>query len=402
MGIIKKHWLKGCFIVSFMIIGFWIYNQKNVKSIVFYDEDGKTLKEDTVVELGYGDAELLDVTAIYREQIANPDGEKVSVEVIGEVDSMKLGEYPVVYRAEHNDVIESRTIIYKVKDVTEPTITLDGGDEYVMYAGEEYEEPGFSAMDDCDGEITQKVVVTGEPNPYADFVLTYMVTDASGNTTQTERHVNVEVGEHQKVIYLTFDDGPAAYTKKLLDVLDKYDVKATFFVTGQGEKYEDMIGEAFRRGHTIGLHTYSHEYSIYKSAETYYADLQKIQDIVVKQTGQEATIVRFPGGTSNTSSQKYSKGIMSFLAEDLEEKGYFYCDWNVSSGDGGGAFDEETVIQNVITNLGGQKKAIVLQHDTQSFSVDAVDDIIKYGRSKGYIFLPLTEDSPMVHHGVNN
>ena len=402
MEIIKKHWLKGCILISFVFILVWIYNQKNVKSIVFYGEDGKPLKEDTVVELCYQDTELLDVSAIYREQISNPDGEEVPVEVIGEVDSMKLGEYPVVYHAEHKGMTEDRTVIYRVEDVTKPVITLDGGEEYVMYVGEEYEEPGFSAMDDCDGEITKKVVVTGEPNPYADFVLTYTVTDASGNTTKTERHVNVEVGEHQKVIYLTFDDGPTAYTKKLLDVLDKYDVKATFFVTGQGEKYEDMIGEAFRRGHTIGLHTYSHEYSIYKSAETYYADLQKIQDIVVKQTGQEATIVRFPGGTSNTSSRKHCKGIMSFLAKDLEKKGYYYCDWNVSSGDGGGAFDEETVIRNVITNLGGQKTAIVLQHDTQKFSVEAVDDIIKYGRSKGYIFLPLTEDSPMVHHGANN
>ena len=90
------------------------------------------------------------------------------------------------------------------------------------------------------------------------------------------------------------------------------------------------------------------------------------------------------------------------LAEDVKEKGYIYCDWNVSSGDGGGAKDEATVIQNVMNFSTGIRQAIVLQHDTQSFSVDAVDDIIRYARSKGYTLLPLTEDSPMVQQNPSN
>ena len=402
MEFIKKHGLKGCILIAIIIIGVGLFHQKNVKSVVFYGEDGHRLKDDMIVELPYKDGELLEVTAKYYEQITNPEGSEVSVQQIGEVDSHALGEYPVVYRVEHNDLIEELTILYIVKDVTEPTITLEGDEEYVLYVGEEYEEPGFSAMDDVDGNLTEQVVITGEPEPYRDFVMTYTVTDTSGNTCEIKRNVSVEVGDHQKVMYLTFDDGPSAYTKRLLDVLDKYNVKATFFVTGNNLNYADMIGEAYRRGHTIALHTYTHDYSIYRSAETYYADLQKIQDLVVEQTGQEAKIVRFPGGTSNTTSAKYCKGIMSFLAEDLEKKGYLYCDWNVSSGDGGGAFDEETVINNVINFSAGVRKAIVLQHDSQWFSVEAVDDIIKYARSKGYILLPLTENSEMLHQGVSN
>lgn len=403
---VKKYWkygcLYGCFILSVLIIGIGLFHQKNVKSIVFYGEDGHRIEDDMVVELNHGDGELLDVMAKYHEQILNPEGTEVSVQQIGEVDVSTLGEYPVVYRVEHNNMIADLTVNYIVKDDTEPIITLEGDEEYVLFVGEEYEEPGFSAIDNVDGDITEQVVITGEPEPYRDFVLTYTVTDSSGNTCEIERQVSVEVGKHQKVMYLTFDDGPSAHTERLLDVLDKYNVKATFFVTGNNLKYADMIGEAYRRGHTVALHTYSHEYSIYKSAETYYADLQKIQDLVVEQTGKEAKIVRFPGGTSNTTSKKHCKGIMTFLAEDLEKKGYLYCDWNVSSGDGGGAFDEETVLNNVMNFSKGIRKAIVLQHDSQSFSVDAVDDIIKYARSQGYILLPLTEDSEMLHQRVNN
>lgn len=402
MEFVKKHWLKALFVIMLIAASFIMYEVKDVGYIEFYVSDGRALKDGKVKNLHYRDGEPWEVIAIYKESVSNPEGYEVDVEIIGEVDIMKLGEYPITYRAEHNGVVAETHVTYVVKDVRRPVITLEGGDEYVIQAGEEYIEPGYTAIDIYDGDLTDQVVITGEPDLYKDFDLTYTVTDSNGNTREVQRHVKVEVGEKQKVIYLTFDDGPSPYTERLLDVLDAYGVKATFFVTGQNLEYADMIGEAYRRGHTIALHTYSHDYSIYSSAEEYYADLQKIQDLVVEQTGQEATIVRFPGGTSNTTSRKYCEGIMSFLADDLEEKGYVYCDWNVSSGDGGGAKDEATVIQNVTTTLGGIRKAIVLQHDTQPFSVDAVDDIIEYGRSQGYIFLPLEEDSPLVQQGVNN
>lgn len=402
MEFVKKHWTKALFVVVLIAACFIVHEVKNVKYIELYVSDGRALKDGKVKNLHYRDGEPWEVIGIYKEAVSNPEGYEVDVEMIGEVDVMKLGEYPVVYRAEHNGAVKEVSVTYVVKDVRRPVITLEGGKEYVIQAGEEYVEPGFTATDIHDGDLTDQVVVTGEPNPYRDFVLTYTVTDSSGNTREVERHVSVEVGENQKVMYLTFDDGPSPYTERLLDVLDAYNVKATFFVTGQNLEYADMIGEAYRRGHTIALHTYSHAYSIYSSPEDYYADLQKIQDVVVEQTGQEAKIVRFPGGTSNTTSARYCEGIMTYLAEDLEKKGYLYCDWNVSSGDGGGAFDEATVLNNVINFSSGIRKAIVLQHDTQPFSVDAVDDIIEYGRSQGYVFLPLTEDSTMVHQGTNN
>ena len=402
MEFLKKNWTKFLFVLILFASCFIIYQVKDAGYIELYVADGRHLRDGKVKNLHYRDGEPWEVHAIYKKAVSNQEGYEVDVEVIGEVDIMKLGEYPVTYRAEHNGVVTEATVNYVVKDVRRPVITFEGGKKYVLQAGEKYEEPGFSAVDIYDGDITDQVVVTGEPDPYRDFVMTYTVTDSNGNTRVSKRYVDVEVGEKQKVMYLTFDDGPTAYTKRLLDVLDQYNVKATFFVTGNNEKYFDLIGEAFRRGHTIALHTYSHKYSIYSSVEDYYEDLQKIQDVVVEQTGQKATIIRFPGGTSNATSEKYCDGIMTFLAEDVKEKGYIYCDWNVSSGDGGGAKDEATVIQNVMNFSAGIRQAIVLQHDTQSFSVDAVDDIIRYARSQGYTLLPLTEDSPMVQQNPSN
>ena len=203
-------------------------------------------------------------------------------------------------------------------------------------------------------------------------------------------------------MYLTFDDGPGPYTKKLLDILDKYGVKATFFVAGQKPAYHYMIGETYRRGHTIALHTYSHQYSIYSSEDTYYADLKKIEDVCVEQTGVKPTIVRFPGGTSNTISRNYCKGIMTALTKSLSYHGYLYCDWNVSSGDAGGAKTKEEVANNVINGIKRNNVSIVLQHDISSFSVDAVETIITWGLANGYTFLPMDENAPMVHHPANN
>ena len=321
--------------------------------------------------------------------------------VIGIIVFIACNKDITVFKDSKEDYLKGNTET-EAEDLIAPEIILEGGEEYVLMVGEEFQEPGFYAVDNVDGDLTEKVEITGEPDPYRSFVLTYTVTDSNGNTAEVERHVSLQVGEDQKVMYLTFDDGPTVYTKRLLDILDEYDVKATFFVTGNNEKYFYLIGEAFRRGHTIALHTYSHRYSIYSSAEAYYEDLQKIQDVVVEQTGQEAKIIRFPGGTSNSASKKYSDGIMSFLTKDVEKKGYVYCDWNVSSGDGGGAKDEETVLQNVMRYASRVRHAIVLQHDTQSFSVDAVDDIILYARSQGFILLPLTEDSPMHQQNARN
>ena len=310
-----------------------------------------------------------------------------------------------------NQTTATRSITYV--DTMPPEITLTDGDEIHLEPGEEYVDPGYTAIDNADGDVTANVQVSGSVEKYklGSYPITYTVSDSNGNTQTVTRTVYRDAAEQpeqvnpgDKVIYLTFDDGPGEYTEKLLDILDQYDVKVTFFVTAQFENYLDMIGEEYRRGHTVAIHSYSHDFSIYTSEDTYFEDLNAMQDVIREQTGTETTIVRFPGGSSNTVSTSYCSGIMTTLAADLEAMGYQYFDWNVTSGDAGETTNTDTVIHNVTTEVAnnGDTPSVVLQHDIKGFSVDAVEDIIVWGLDNGYKFLPLDSTSPVVHHGINN
>ena len=144
-----------------------------------------------------------------------------------------------------------------------------------------------------------------------------------------------EAPDDEKVVYLTFDDGPSKNTQRVLDILAEYDAKATFFITGQQPEYFSMIKTAYDAGHTIGLHSYIHEYDqVYASVDAYFKDLEKIGELAKEQIGFVPCYIRFPGGASNTVSRKYTEGIMSELTQKVLEKGYQNYDWNISSGDG--------------------------------------------------------------------
>lgn len=299
--------------------------------------------------------------------------------------------------------------VRKIVDTTPPELTLEGGEALELTAGVPYEEPGFTATDDRDGDLTAQVVVDGQVNCYhaGDYEITYTVTDAYGNTTAATRTVKVlpiqqpdRVDPGDKIVYLTFDDGPGPYTAELLDVLDRYNVKATFFVVDTG--YYETIGEEYRRGHTVGIHSATHNYgSIYASEDAYFSDLNEISDIIFAQTGHRPNQVRFPGGSSNTVSC-FNPGIMTRLTQALTDMGYEYYDWNVLSGDAGETTDTDVVVQNVIDGISNHNVSIVLQHDIKGFSVAAVERIIIWGLSNGYTFLPLTPGCPTAHHGLNN
>ena len=156
-------------------------------------------------------------------------------------------------------------------------------------------------------------------------------------------------------------------------------------------------------GHSIGAHSFSHVYSdIYSSKENYYQDLNNIQSVIKEYTGSETKLIRFPGGSSNTVSKKYTPKIMTELSQELTEQGYVYFDWNVDSGDASFSKTAEDVFNNTIYAISQKKQAVVLQHDTKLFSIQAVDDIIKWGKQNGYVFLPLTESSPLVQHSIYN
>jgi len=319
----------------------------------------------------------------------------------------KAAKYTVTYTVSDssgNTTQVERRIKYK--DVTAPELKLLGGDTLTMKAGATYTDPGYLAVDDLDGDISDKVQVSGEFTPYlaGTYTLEYRVTDGHGNTTVKTRTVIVEplkqpdvVNPSGKVIYLTFDDGPSVHTRRLLNILEKYNVRATFFVTDNG--YTHLLPEITRAGHSIGMHTATHEYSeVYASESAYFKDLHRIESVIYKKTGIKSTLMRFPGGSSNRVSEKYCKGIMTRLKKAVVDQGYQYFDWNVNAADAEDAKDKNTVFQNVINGIQGKKIAVVLQHDIYGFSVDAVDMIIQWGLANGYVFLPLEPTSPTCHH----
>ncbi len=295
-------------------------------------------------------------------------------------------------------------------DIAGPEIELVGGDSYVIPVGFRYSEPGFTAIDNADGIMTENVLSEGEVNWFVPgtYPITYTAIDSAENETKVIRNVEVVAKKRpviempeQKTVYLTFDDGPGPYTEKLLDVLDAYQVKATFFV--KNSEYNEWMKEIVDRGHSIGIHSVTHDYaSIYASPEAYFEDLRGMQEIIQENTGVITTLMRFPGGSSNTVSAGSYLGIMSLLSEAVQDAGYQYFDWNVDSNDAGGARNTQTVAKNVIQGIEKEKVSVVLQHDIHGYSVDAVEQVIQWGLERGYQFLPLTENSPGFHHPIAN
>ncbi len=207
----------------------------------------------------------------------------------------------------------------------------------------------------------------------------------------------------KKICFLTFDDGPSKNTPKILDILDRYNIKATFFVIGRGKtEYMKDIVDA---GHAIGLHSYSHEFSqIYQSETAYFEDLQKLSDLVRETTGVTTTLMRFPGGSSNTASKKYCNGIMTALTKSVEQKGYAYFDWNCDSHDADGATVPASQIINSIKRESGAQHLTVLMHDAgaKTSTVEALPAVIEYLQQQGYSFQKLNKIVKPYHHSINN
>lgn len=308
-----------------------------------------------------------------------------------------------------NPTVVERPVV--TLDVTPPEILLNGEETTIVLCGDTYIEPGYSAYDDIDGDLTA-LVETELPeeidwNHPGEYVLQYTVMDSSGNVCCAQRHLILKgktlpdvVMPEGKVIYLTFDDGPGPDTGRLLDILKKYGVKATFFVVDRG--YPEIMRRIVGEGHSIGVHTRSHNYNeIYASEEAFFTDAMCMQKIILDTTGYKTWLMRFPGGSSNTVSS-FNPGIMTRLTESLGRCGFSYFDWNVDSEDAGGAASAAEVLKNVQTGVLSNRVSIVLQHDIHDFSVDAVEAIIRWGRDNGYSFLPLEINSPGMHHTVQN
>lgn len=287
----------------------------------------------------------------------------------------------------------------------EPRLSLKVGDIYEdAGAVATYSDSGDSGAEAITDSDSLSVVSSGKVDTTTpgNYLISYSATDQNGNTVVASRVVEV-TPQNTGIIYLTFDDGPGPYTAELLDILAKYNVKATFFVTNAGS--DDMLRREYEEGHAIGLHTCSHNYAyIYQSVDNFLADLYCAQSRVKNATGHTSYLIRFPGGSSNLVSAHYDGGtrIMSALTREVEARGFTYFDWNVTSGDAGETTNSDTVFSNVISRVFRNGKSVVLQHDIKSFSIAAVERIIEWGLANGFTFAKLDQDSFSAHHGVNN
>ena len=398
---------KGCYLIAAAIItvllalGFFVLSQGK---IVFNLEDNQQYSFE------YGqDVTLPEVKAEYQQVFGLLTRPIENITKSGEITG-ETGEYEIVWTAETHGKKKDLRMKVSIVDTTPPEIAVYGAGELEVELGKIYEDEGCYAQDIHDGNITAQVVVSGNVDYTKEgtYEIVYSVTDSSGNQAKAVRKITVKKDKSASnkkggVVYLTFDDGPSALTGKLLKILDKYNVKVTFFVTGNREEYRKYIKEASEKGHTIALHSYTHNYSkCYSSLEDYWIDLNKLNDMVYELTGKRATLVRLPGGSSNTVSKKYCIGVMKQICSSLTENGYRYTDWNVSSGDAGGTEDPAKIAENVIRGMKNHKTAIVLQHDTKGYSIEAVERIIVWGLANGYTFKAMTDGSPVVHHSIRN
>ena len=437
------------------------------------------------IVLNYGDTyKEQGASAVYTADILSFIKQDVPVEISGNVNTESLGEYLVTYTARRGDIQVKATRKVMVEDLEAPVITLHEIPDYYTLPGEEYAEEGFTAVDNCDGDITSSVIseikdgvvyyevtdragnkaqaerkiiyddreapqitfanenliidaggempedykaidnldgditdkveISGEvdTNIPGTYTLKYYATDSYGNTAVRTRTVEVVMTSYgsesapvsgEKIVFLTFDDGPGPYTGYILDLLAKYKAKGTFFVTYRYPEYAELISREAEEGHTVAVHSYSHDYSeIYSSASAFWEDFNKMNDLIEEYTGRRSNIFRFPGGSDNEVSYEYSPGIMTELTQQALSWGLDYFDWNVNSGDAGTTEEAAEVAANVIAGLQYHDISVVLLHDIHPWTAESLEEILKWGTENGYTFLPLVKGMTVCHREVSN
>lgn len=192
------------------------------------------------------------------------------------------------------------------------------------------------------------------------------------------------------ICYLTFDDGPSTNTKKILDILAEYDVKATFFMIGSEIREENraIIERIVEEGHAIGLHSNVHDFcKLYSGVEVCVQDFETQHKLLKEVYGIDTQIFRFPGG----SACSYMNGQRQSYIQAMREKGFIGFDWHVSGEDSYGSPTVWSIQKNIFDNINGYESPIILLHDinTADATVDALPGILEKLKKDGYLFATL-------------
>lgn len=198
----------------------------------------------------------------------------------------------------------------------------------------------------------------------------------------------------QKVIYLTFDDGPSVITDKILDILKENNIKATFFLIGnQIAGFENTVKRMHKEGHGIGLHTYTHKFKrIYSNNDTFIKEMNDCRSEILKITDTNTNIIRFPGGSR--------KRLNNEFLNKLHKNNFKIYDWNVQVSDGiNPKTPSSKLFREATKGTDSISPIILLMHCDymHKTTCKALPKIIEYYKNQGYVFKPITEGTPELY-----
>ena len=223
-------------------------------------------------------------------------------------------------------------------------------------------------------------------------------TESENVSTDMDTEDNLAKKGDEHKVYLTFDGGPDENTNEILDVLAKYNVKATFFVIGsESDEMKAVYRRIVDEGHTLGMHSYSNSYStIDSSSDSFEKDVTKLNAYLKKVTGEKSQYYRFPGGSNN----EISNVDMSEFIHVLNEKKITYFDWNVSAGDSASDYSVQDIVTNVTEGVSKYKTSVVLLHDgdDKSTTVEALGPLIKALQKMKAKILPIDENTNVIQY----
>ena len=296
-----------------------------------------------------------------------------------------------------------RRIIYGMVVVIIVTVSL------LYHTGKGKQESGISQAELTWNTVGELEILTRIENRIASASLGQemmipVTSNASGYEgicpwMQTEQRSETDKDVHrnkkEKIAYLTFDDGPSRQTQAVLDILKKYQIKASFFVVSGNmtESGKEALQRAAAEGHVIGMHSDSHEYKkIYASVEALLKDYEKVFTMIQETTGVTPTIYRFPGGSYNSTG----KSCIKKAIPEMERRGFTYFDWNVTAEDAVGTPTASSIKKYIFHNLEQTSQPVILMHDgcCNGLTVEVLPEIIEELILRGYSFDTLDHREP--------
>lgn len=279
--------------------------------------------------------------------------------------------------------------VLKDRDIPEQTVIAAG--EAAL--GKAHEEQIMQSRQEVTAENNSSNLESDSSGLDSDMAAAGAVTLTAGTPATMPKSDKAD-----KIVYLTFDDGPSNLTDQVLKILKKEDVPATFFVLGgNAKKMPEVITRIVEAGHTIGNHTYNHEYSeLYQSFNVFWGQIKETEEVLRQITGVRPELVRAPGGTYGHFDKTYF--------DLMEQAGYKIFDWDVDSGDSKrkGVPAAEILRNSTPDNLKNQM--IVLMHDGAGHAetVKALPGIIDFYKKQGYVFRTLSAEQPSEHFPISD